>query len=114
MKISSVFNLVTDANDVLDILLERVETPEQFVSRLERVKRQGAEELLACLMGLKASTTALLDDTLEMNAALDEPTEEEEDLGDLEAQLADLDAENPISAASPPAEDTKKDEPPPT
>jgi hypothetical protein len=113
MKISSLFDLITDANDVIDLMLDRVETPEQFVSRLDRLKRQGAEELRVCLMGLRASVTAALDDQLEMNAALDEPTDDDSDLTDLEAQFADLETENQISAASPPAEDTKKDDPTP-
>jgi hypothetical protein len=112
MRISSLFDLITDGNDVLDFF-DRVETPEQLVSRLERLKRQGAEELLACLEGLRASISSALNDTLEMNASIDESSDDDSELGDLDAALADLETENPISAASPSAEDTKKDDPTP-
>ena len=109
MKISSLFDIITDANDVLDFF-DRVETPEQLISRLERLKRQGVEELFACIEGLRASVSSALNDTLEMNASLDDPSDEEEDLTDLDAALSDLETENPNSAASPPAEDVKKDD----
>ena len=116
MRIGSIFNLVTDVRDVLDFLLEGVENKAQLISRLERLKRSEAvEDFLACLFSLNASTTAVLDETLEMNASIDEPEpDEDEDLSDLESELADLDAENQIPAASPPAEVVKKDDPPPT
>jgi hypothetical protein len=113
MKISSLFDLITDANDVLDFF-ERVESPEQLVSRLERLKRQGATEMFACLEGLRGSVTSALNDTLEMNASLDEP--ETDEIGDLnlDAELEDLSVENVNPASSVAAEDAKKDVPPST
>ena len=110
MKVSSLFNLVTDGNDVLEFF-DRVETVEQLVSRLERLKRQGAEDLLLCLDGLRSSITKALDDTLEMNAAAYEEDEEEEDpdLGDIDAELASLEEENENLGENPPSEDVKKD-----
>jgi hypothetical protein len=111
MRISSLFDLITDANDLLDLLFERVETPEQLVSRLERLKRQGTEELFACLEGLRASVNGALNDTLEMNASMDESPEPDEDLSELDDALAGLDAENPNSASNSPSENVKKDEP---
>lgn len=111
MRISSLFDIITDANDLLD-LFEGVESPEQLVSRLDRLKRQGKEEMFACLQGLRGSITSALNDTLEMNASLDEPEVDDTDdnLDNLEATLADLEAGNEIPAASPPAENTKKDD----
>lgn len=116
MRIGSLFNLITDARDVLDFLFEGVETKEQLVSRLERLKRgETVEELLACLFSLNSSAAAVLDETLEMNASMDEPDPgEDDDLSDLDTELASLDAENQNSAASPPAEVAKKDVPPST
>ena len=37
MKLSSLFTVITDANDVLDFF-EGVDTTDQLVSRLERLK----------------------------------------------------------------------------
>lgn len=111
MRISSLFDIITDANDLLD-LFDGVESSEQLVSRLDRLKRQGKDEMFACIQGLRGSVTSALNDTLEMNASLDEPEvdDTDEDLGNLDAELADLDAENEIPAESPPAEIAKKDD----
>lgn len=109
MKISSLFNLLNDSQDVLDFF-DRVESPEQLVSRLDKLKRQGAEELMTCIIGLRSSAVAALSDTLEMNAVLDD--EEDENLDLDEDILAGFDdAENPISDVQNPTEDTKKDAP---
>jgi hypothetical protein len=67
MKISSLFDLLTDASNVLDFF-EQVETPEQLVSRLEHLKRRGCKDLLACLDGLRGSVADVLDDSLEVSA----------------------------------------------
>jgi hypothetical protein len=109
MKVSSLFNIVADGNDVLEFF-DRVETVDQLISRLERLKRQGAEELLLCLDGLRSSITKALDDTLEMNSAAFEYDEEEEEpeFGDLDSELASLEEENQNPAENPPAEVTNK------
>jgi hypothetical protein len=109
MKVSSFFNLITDGNDVLEFF-DRVETVDQLVSRLERLKRQGGEELLLCLDGLRASITKALDDTLEMNAAPfdDEEEEEEPEYGDLDSEIASLEENNQNPVENPPAEVAKK------
>lgn len=108
MKVSSLFNLVTDGNDVLEFF-DRVETVDQLISRLERLKRQGTEELLLCLDGLRSSITKALDDTLEMNAATFDETEDDEDpeFGDLDSELASLEEENENPDGNPPAEVAK-------
>ena len=85
MQIKSLFNLISDSKDLLD-LFTGVEDDEQLVSRLERIKRlvieaskqQEPSDLLLCLDGLRNSVGAILDDALEMSASLDEP---DDDLG---------------------------------
>ena len=72
MKLSSLFNLVTDAQDVLD-LFEGVKNTDQLRGRLRRVSNIEAEDLLTCLHSLQSSIARALDDTLEMNPDLDDP-----------------------------------------
>ncbi len=112
MKVSSVFNLMTDSSDVLDFF-EGVETTDQLVSRLDRLKRQGADSLLDCLYALRSSTATLLDDTLEMSPSLGEPEEEEDNLGESisDEELENLTAmdeekQNPAEAPIPEGEKT--------
>lgn len=92
MKVSSLFNLVTDAKDVLDFF-DGVDTPEQMVSALERAKHdRNASDLLDCLASLRASISEALADTLEMSAVLDD--DDADDADDvLEAELAKITAE---------------------
>ena len=108
MKISSLFDIITDSQDVLDFF-ERVESPEQLISRLDRLKRQGSEELFACLEGLRGSVAAALQDTLEMNASLGDPDTNSDDDLDLDADLDGLTEENVNPASNLPTEDAKKD-----
>jgi hypothetical protein len=75
MRIGTLFDLLTDAKDLLQFF-ENVETTEQLVSRLERLKRQGTDDLLACKIGLEASINLLLNETLEMSASLDDDEEQ--------------------------------------
>jgi hypothetical protein len=75
MKLSSLINLVTDAQDVLD-LFDGVTDVNQLRGRLRRINQLEADDLLTCLEGLQTSITAALNDTLEMNPDLDEPTDE--------------------------------------
>lgn len=115
MKVSSLFDLITDSRDLLD-LFARVETSEQLVSRLERLKRQGTDELLECIQGLRGSVTSALDDTLEMSAVLDES--DEMPSPELDAELDKIaaeaeDAEDAEDAAENPEEKQNPPEPPP-
>jgi hypothetical protein len=90
MKIGNLFDLLTDARDVLEFF-EGCHNREQLVSRLERLKRQGSEELMECIDGLRVTLDRTFDDTLEMSASLDEK-EEEEIAGDeaVDKELEDL------------------------
>jgi hypothetical protein len=87
MKVSSLFNLMNDASDFLDFF-DGVDTPEQMVSRLERLKRQGADDLLSCVESLRSAVTTTLDDTLELSPSLEDPGDPGDD-SDLD-ELADL------------------------
>jgi hypothetical protein len=80
MKVSSLFTVITDADDVLEFF-DGVETTDQLVSRLDRLKRQNTDNLLDCLYALKSSIATALNDTLEMSPDLGEPNEED-NLGD--------------------------------
>jgi spore cortex formation protein SpoVR/YcgB (stage V sporulation) len=90
MKIGNLFDLLTDARDILEFF-EECHNREQLVSRLERLKRQGSEELMECIDGLRVSVDRTFEDTLEMSASLDEK-EEEEIAGDeaVDKELEDL------------------------
>jgi hypothetical protein len=85
MKVRSLFDLVIDARDVVEFF-DRVETVDQMVSKLERIKRNDAEDFLACIDALRTSISDTLDDTLEMSADLSEGEENEEipELSELE------------------------------
>ena len=104
MKFKSLFHLVEDAKDLLDYL-EGVDNRDQLISRLERLKRQGTDDLLACIEGLRASVTDALDDTLEMSATLDEDISDniDEEINLLESQIDE--AGNTEEEAIPPATD---------
>jgi hypothetical protein len=110
MKVSSVFTLITDTTDLLDFF-EGVETTDQLVSRLDRLKRQGADSLLDCIYAAKSSVTTLLDDTLEMSPSLGEP--EEDNLGESisDEELENLtsteeEKQNPVEVPTPEGEKT--------
>jgi hypothetical protein len=109
MKVSSVFTLATDATDVLDFF-EGVETTDQLVSRLDRLKRQGTDNLLDCLYALKSSVATLLDDTLEMSSLGGNDEEEdnlEDGLDDAELEsLTEEEKQNPTESPPPEGEKT--------
>jgi hypothetical protein len=115
MKISSLFNVMTDANDILDFF-ENVNTTDQLVSRLERLKQQpGRANLLACLDSLRASTYELLDDTLEVSSFGGEAEENPLDDVTLDAELDSLVAETlpPEPAPDEPQSPSPEPAPPP-
>jgi len=134
MKMGSLFDLVADGNDLLSFF-EDVNTAEQLVSRLERIKRRGPRELLEAIGALRASIDVLMEDTMEMSPSLEEsesapdPSSAELD-AELEAIAGDVEsAEAPEAPEAPEVPDasqktnhpqddqqseTKKDEPPTT
>jgi hypothetical protein len=109
VKVSSFFNLIVDGSDLLDFF-QKVDTSEQLVSRLERLKREAPDELLSCIVGLRASIATALDDTLEMSAVLDEP---DNDNTDLDSELASLEDLDPREAEENDGEMQNPSEPPP-
>lgn len=83
MKIGTLFDLLTDTRDILEFF-DGCVTKEQLVSRLERLKRQGADDLLSCVDGLRVTLDRTFEDTLEMSASLDDQNELEDDAVDKE------------------------------
>ena len=110
MKVSSFFTLMTDTTDLLDFF-EGVETTDQLVSRLDRLKRQGTDNLLDCIYAAKSSVATLLYDTLEISPSLDEPGEEDnlgKSISDEELEtLTSMDEEKQNPAGDPIPEDEK-------
>lgn len=106
MMIKYLLDLSADASDLLDFF-EDVTTPEQLVSRLERLKRGAAEEMFACIEGLRASVENFLQDTVEPSGALDaepddEATESGDDLNDLISELEKPDDAPVVTSATQP------------
>jgi hypothetical protein len=101
MKISSLVNLIVDAEDVLDFFSDKetgelLTTPDQLISRLDLLKRKGSSEFLLALEGLRSSTSAAMADTIETSGTIDGPVANEgddDDLQDLDAALADIENE---------------------
>lgn len=98
MKISSLYNVITDASDVLDYF-EGVDSPEQLVSRLERLKRSDTREMMACIDGLRGSISEILDESLEVSTILGEL----EDKDDVDSELNDAELDSLTSEEAPPA-----------
>lgn len=87
MKISSLFNVIRNATDLAEYF-DGVETSEQMVSQLERLKKSSSEEFLDDIKALKNSVSALLDDTMEMGRSIDD---DEENQNPLDDEFSDLD-----------------------
>jgi hypothetical protein len=88
MKMRTLFNLIEDADEIAG-LFAKVETPEQMVSLLERLKKQGATEFLDSVQSLRLSLQAAMEDTLEIGGSIgsddddnfaDDVTDGEDDL----------------------------------
>ena len=97
MKISSLYNVITDASDVLDYF-EGVDSPEQLVSRLERLKRSDTREMMACIDGLRGSISEILDESLEVSTLLGEL----EGKDDVDSELNDSELDSLTSEETPP------------
>jgi hypothetical protein len=107
MQIGRLFDLFTDAHDIADFF-EGVETREQLISRLELLKRQGTDDLLACLVALPQTLDRLYHDTLEMSpsselAGEDDNQELDQELERLAASMNSTDdsAEPEVEEANP-------------
>lgn len=110
MKVSSLFDLIADSKDLLD-LFDGVETPEQMVSALERLKRrENAEELLDCVTGLRMSVTKALADSLEMSAVIDDEDDGDDDLADELEKIASESSptDSQFTSDESPSPETKK------
>ena len=70
MKFRNLFDLIEDAQSITD-LFDGVQTPEQAVSALERLKKH-APGVLEIVQSLRLSTEAVLEDTLEPSGVVGE------------------------------------------
>lgn len=87
MKMRSLFSLIQDAQDVAYIF-DKVETPEQMVSLLERIKKQEAPAFLENVQALRLSLEAVLNDMLEVGGP--SPLEDDDIEGDGNEESEDL------------------------
>jgi len=109
MRMRTLFNLLEDADEIV-VLFSRVETPEQMVSLLERLKKQGAPELLETIQSLRLSLQAIMEETLEIGGSLSDGTEEDnftDDLKEDEDLLEGLGDENEIPPTKAEVPETK-------
>ncbi len=114
MKIGTLFDLLTDSRDLLEFF-EGCENREQLVSRLERLKRQGTEDLMDCIESLRVTLDRTFDDTLEMSASLDDRTDGDPEETDLDKELEELtrSMENENSGTEQDTNNQKPEENPP-
>ncbi len=112
MKFRSFFDVIGDAKDVAEFF-EGVETVEQMVSKLERIKRRDAEEFLVCVQSMKISVEQALEDTLEMGSTFepgDEPDEGDEGNELSDEEFGDLENEEDETETATEGESEKKPE----
>lgn len=69
MKVQNLFDILQDTQDLLSYF-EDVANRDQMVSRLERLKRQVPDELFDTIESLRMSTSAALEDQLELGGSL--------------------------------------------
>ena len=97
MRMKSLVDLIRDSGDVLDFF-EGVESVEQMISKLERIKRTEPQEFFANIMGLRISHAALLEDTFEFQSSGTDDIEgdlldgDDEDEGEGEGDEGDLES----------------------
>jgi hypothetical protein len=94
MKVSSLLGIYNSTRNLLDFF-EDVETVDQLVSRLERLKKTKQEELLDSIEDLREAAVVLADDTFEMGGSSTEDLEEDESDDLLGDDFPDLEDEEP-------------------
>jgi len=94
MKVSSLLGVYNSARNLLDFF-EDVQTVEQLVSRLERLKKTKQEELLDSIDDLREAAVVLADDTFEMGGSSTDDLEEDESDDLLGDDFPDLEDEEP-------------------
>lgn len=109
MKMRTLFNLIEDADEITS-LFSKVETPEQMVSLLERLKKQGAAEFLDSIQSLRLSLQSAMEDTLEIGGALGADEDDNftsEGVGEEDDLLEGIADEDENVAAKPETQETK-------
>lgn len=92
MKIQTLFDLLESAQDLLSYF-DEVTTPQQLVSRLERLKRQDPEGILDDVLTLRACVDTALAAQIELGGSLGETLtsdDKEPDKDDIEDLLANF------------------------
>jgi hypothetical protein len=106
MQVGHLFDLFTDAKDLADFF-EGVDSKEQLISRLELLKRQGTDDLLACIVALPITLDRFYKDTFEMSASMDDNDEIEDD--EMDAELENLARKLDEIAPASPSENENSD-----
>jgi hypothetical protein len=106
MRIKSLVDLIRDSGDILDFF-EGVDSVEQMISKLERIKKTEPEEFFANVMGLRITHAAILEDTFEFQSS---GTDDELE-GDLLDDDDEDDIEEPLEGIGDDAEVKQEDEP---
>jgi hypothetical protein len=89
MKMKNLFNLVEDADAIANVFA-KVDTTEQMVSLLERLKKQGATELLEYVQSMRLSLQAAMEDTLEIGGSIGGDVEDDNFMDDESSEDEDL------------------------
>lgn len=107
MKISGLFSLLTNTTGLLDFF-EGVETEDQMITRLEKLKHQdGPSALLDNVYTTRTAVTEMLDDTIETSSTVEGEDVEFDDTME-DAELEDLMAEEKQISTEPSASENEK------
>lgn len=101
MKISSLFELIRSSNEVAEYF-DGVDSPEQMVSRLERLKKAAPTELMEDVRALRNSVSMLLDDTLEMGRSVNDEDENEDEDEEDDLTMSDSEIQSLLDEDSKP------------
>lgn len=105
MKISGLFSLLTSTTGLLDFF-EGVDTEEQLISRLERLKRQAPDALLDSIYDARSAVTEVFDDTIETTSTVEGEDMELDTMEDEE--LEKLTADEKQTSENPPTSENEK------
>jgi len=107
MKISGLFSLLTNSTGLLEFF-DGVETEDQMITRLEKLKHQeGPSALLDSIYTTRAAVAEVLDDTIETSSTLEGDDFEFEDHME-DAELEKLVADEKQIPDGPPASEKEK------
>ena len=107
MKISGLFSLLTNSTGLLEFF-DGVETEDQMITRLEKLKHQeGPSALLDSVYTTRAAVAEVLDDTIETTSTVEGEDMEFEDTME-DDELENLTADEKQIPENPPASGNEK------